>query len=96
MNPRKPHYHRGSALVTLGFSIILFIISYGIMFTILPQILGMFYSAQDNMPIANSDWAEINTNTRGIVAYLVPLIPTIGIFVLVIKVLMVASTRGRD
>jgi len=28
--------------------------------------------------------------------WLIPLVPTIGIFVLVIKVLMVASGRGRD
>jgi len=27
---------------------------------------------------------------------LIPLIPSIGIFILVIKVLMVASARGRD
>ena len=88
-----------SSLIFLGFSVILFIISYGIMFTIAPMILGAVYSVvETNMTDGNmtQDWINVYNNTKETTQYLVPLIPTIGIFILVIKVLMVASARGRD
>jgi len=74
----------------------MFIISYGIAFTITPMILGQFYSAADNINIADPTWQIVYDDTEAVTQYLVPLIPTIGIFILVIKVLMVASVRGRD
>ena len=88
-----------SSLIFLGFSVILFIISYGIMFTIAPMILGAVYSVvETNMNDGNmtQEWINVYNNTKETTQYLVPLIPTIGIFILVIKVLMVASARGRD
>lgn len=85
-----------SSLIFLGFSVIMFIISYGIAFTITPMILGQFYSAADNIVIADATWQQTYDDTEAVTQYLVPLIPTIGIFILVIKVLMVASVRGRD
>jgi hypothetical protein len=85
-----------SSLIFLGFSIIAFIVSYGIMFTVAPMILGAFFEAADNMPIADPEWAVIYETNEDTVQFLVPLIPAVGIFVLVIKVLMVASVRGRD
>jgi heme/copper-type cytochrome/quinol oxidase subunit 2 len=85
-----------SSLIFLGFSVIAFIISYGIMFTVAPMILGQFFTASDNMPIADAEWAAIYEQNEDTVQFLVPLIPAVGIFVLVIKVLMVASVRGRD
>ena len=90
------HTHRGSSLIFLGFSVILFIISYGIMFTLLPMVLGAFFSVADNSPIEDAEWAAIYEQNEDIVQWLVPLIPTIGIFILIIKVFMVASVRGRD
>lgn len=68
------------------------------MFTIAPMILGSVYSVVessfgDNM---SSDWIQVYNNTKDTTQYLIPLIPSIGIFILVIKVLMVASARGRD
>jgi len=74
----------------------MFIISYGIGFIITPIILGQFYSFADNVEIADPTWAAIYEQNETTTQYLVPLIPTIGIFILVIKVLMVASVRGRD
>ena len=92
----RKHTHRGSSLIFLGFSVILFIISYGIMFTLLPMVLGAFFSVADNSPIEDAEWAAIYEQNEDIVQWLVPLIPTIGIFILIIKVFMVASVRGRD
>ena len=88
-----------SSLIFLGFSVILFIISYGIMFTIAPMILGAVYSVVETNMTAGTmtqEWIDVYNNTKETTQYLVPLIPTIGIFILVIKVLMVASARGRD
>lgn len=95
MRTRK-NYHRGSSLLFLGFSVIAFIISYGIMFTLTPMILGTFYTAADNVPIESAEWAQTYEDTEEVTRWLTPLIPTIGIFILVIKVMMVASVRGRD
>ena len=85
-----------SSLLFLGFSVIMFIISYGIMFTIAPMILGSVWSVMDTINISDPPWQTTYNETRETTQYLVPLIPTIGIFILVIKVFMVASARGRD
>ena len=88
-----------SSLIFLGFSVILFIISYGIMFTIAPMILGSVFTGMAmNLTNGNmtQEWIDMYNQTKETTQYLVPLIPTIGIFILVIKVLMVASARGRD
>ena len=76
----------------------MFIISYGIMFTIAPMIIGSVYnvvetSFGDNM---STEWLAVYNQTKDTTQYLIPLIPSIGIFILIIKVLMVASARGRD
>ena len=88
-----------SSLIFLGFSVILFIISYGIMFTIAPMILGSVFTVMEGNLSNGSmtqEWIDMYNQTKETTQYLVPLIPTIGIFILVIKVLMVASARGRD
>ncbi|MFM7795754.1 MAG: hypothetical protein ACKO7N_03225 [Candidatus Nitrosotenuis sp.] len=44
----------------------------------------------------DEDWMSVRDETQTVVQWLIPLIPTIGIMILVLKVLMVASVRGRD
>ena len=88
-----------SSLIFLGFSVILFVISYGVMFTIAPMILGSVFTVMEaNLTNGNmtQEWIDMYNQTKETTQYLVPLIPAIGIFILVIKVLMVASARGRD
>lgn len=88
-----------SSLVFLAFSIILFFVIYGVMFTLLPMILGQFFSVADDLVTPenmDADWITTYNETEGTVQWLVPLVPTIGIFVAVIKILMVASARGRE
>ena len=84
-----------SSLVFLGFSVILFIITYGIMFLMIPAILGPFFTA---LPVASLEgvWLDAHNEVETTLLFLIPLAPTIGIFILVIKVLMTASVRGRD
>jgi hypothetical protein len=77
----------------------MFFISYGIMFTLMPMIFGAFFTLADDFVVdgnVNADWQAIYENEEDIVQWLVPLVPTIGIMIAVIKILMVASVRGRD
>jgi len=84
-----------SSLIFLGFSVIIFIISYGVMFMIVPIVLGPFFSALNTTSLT-PEWADTFNETSTTIQFLIPLMPTIGIFILVLKVLMVASVRGRD
>lgn len=87
-----------SSLVYLGLSLILFVITYGIAFTMMPMIFGAFFSLADtsNLIPEDSPWASLYEQNEDTVQYLVPLMPTMGIVIIVIKVLMTASARGRD
>ena len=97
MSMRKRHVHRGSSLVFLGLSLVLFVITYGIAFSVMPMILGSFFTLIENNNLGlNASWQAIADQNEVTVKYLVPLMPTFGIVILVIKVLMVASARGRD
>ena len=87
-----------SSLVVLGFSIIMFLISNGLMFTLVPMTLGQVWTVmnENNMPIPDQNWQDTYNNTQSTLQYIIPLVPSIGIVLVVIKVLMVASVRGRD
>ena len=76
----------------------MFLISYGIMFTLVPMVLGMIWSTMDesSMPIPNEAWQTTYNDTQTTLQYIIPLVPIIGLMILVLKVLMVASVRGRD
>ena len=80
-----------SSLIFLGFSVIMFIVAYGVMFTVAPMVLGAVWTVMDGMDIMNESWQQTYDDTKATTQYLVPLIPTVGIFILVIKVFMVAS-----
>jgi len=84
-----------SSLIFLGINIVTFIIIYGIMFLLVPVILGPFFSI-DLSDQMDPEWIAINDETEEVIQFLIPLVPTIGIFILILKVLMVSSVRGRD
>jgi hypothetical protein len=44
----------------------------------------------------DSDWQDMNDTMESQVRWLLPVAMMVGIFMLVLKVLMVASVRGRD
>jgi hypothetical protein len=97
-----------SSLVYLGLSLILFVITYGIAFTIMPMIFGAFFTVADTSGLMDPqicidsptsvqcDWISIYEKNETTVKYLVPLMPTMGIVIIVIKVLMTSAARGRD
>ena len=84
-----------SSLIFLGINIVTFIIIYGIMFLLVPVILGPFFSI-DLSDQMDAEWIAVNDEVEEVIQFLIPLVPTIGIFILILKVLMVASVRGRD
>lgn len=86
-----------SSLVYLGLSLVLFIVTYGVAFLIMPMIFGSFFTMMDdNNFTINAEWQALYETNEDTVQYLVPLMPTFGIIIIVIKVLMTASARGRD
>jgi len=63
----------------------------------MPMIFGSFFTMMDdNNFTINAGWQAIYEQNEDTVQYLVPLMPTMGIIIIVIKVLMTASARGRD
>lgn len=83
-----------SSLVFLGFSIIAFLISFGIVWLLVPAVLGPFYTALPTL--TDPSWKAMNTRVVNIIQWITPLAATMGLFIFVLKVLMVASNRGRD
>jgi type II secretory pathway component PulF len=92
----RKNIHRGSSLVTLGFSAILFFITYGIGFYLISIILGQFFSQLNQTEITDPGWAAMSVEIQTTIQYIIPLAASIGIVIFVIKVLMASSTRGRD
>ena len=85
-----------SSLIFLGFSTITFILSYGIMWLLVPMILGSFFSVVNDLPIKDPNWKAVYDENEELVRFLIPLSAAIGVFILVLKVLMVSASTGRD
>ena len=83
-----------SSLIYLAFSIITFIVTFGIMFYLLPMILGVFFSL--DLPISDPEWLETNETMQTQLQWLIPLTMSLGMFVFVLRVMMSATARGRD
>jgi hypothetical protein len=73
---------------------IVFVIVFGMMYTLLPMILGAFFSVVP--PVMNSDWQAINVIEQNTIKFLIQLMPSMGIAVIVFKTLLVSTTRGGD
>jgi len=85
-----------SSLFFLGISLITFIITYGIGFLILSSVLGISFSTFSSIPITDPKWAAQYSRTQVELQFLIPLAASLGIVLLVLKLLMTAGVRGRD
>ena len=85
-----------SNLLFLGFSVIVFFLVYGIAFTIIPMVLGAFYSLNLGQFISDADWLQAYNDLEDTTRWIIVLIPTIGITLAVLKIFMVATAKGRD
>lgn len=84
-----------SSLVFLAISMIMFIIIFGMMYTLAPMILGAFFTA---MPGINMDasWTALNTNVQTTIKLLLSITPAMGVVIIFLKVFMVSTVRGAD
>lgn len=88
---------RGSSLVYLGFSMVVFFISFGIVWMLVPTILGAFFSIINDLDIVtDQDWIDLHDNTETQIRTLIPISIAAGITLAFLKVLMVATNKGRD
>lgn len=88
-----------SSLVFLGLSLLAFVISFGLVWIIVPMVLGSFFTAISNTNLVtglSTSWQLTYNTTQSQVQWLIPLSVQLGIFILVLKVLMVASNKGGD
>ena len=84
------------SIVYLVISVLVAGFTYGVLYLLMPMILGTFYSVFDSMSITNQAWIDTYNTNEESTRFLVSLMPTLGIFMLVLKVLMAASARGSD
>lgn len=88
-----------SSMVFLGLSMIAFIISFGLVWILVPVVLGSFFGIINDSGLLNTmstAWQNVYHTNENRVQWLIPLSVQLGIFVLILKVLLVASTRGGD
>lgn len=83
----------------MGLSLLAFIISFGLVWIIVPMVLGSFFTAITNTNLItglSTSWQLTYNQTQTQVQWLIPLSVQLGIFILVLKVLMIASNKGGD
>lgn len=85
-----------SSLLYLGLSAIMFLTMFGLLSMLTPMILGTFFSALDSFPISDPAWNRVYQENKAVAEMLVPLTFSMGIVLFVIKLLMVATSKGRD
>ena len=85
-----------ASLIYAGFSALAFILSYGIMWLLVPAIFGIFFGVLDDINIESEFWKEAYDKNQQLALYLTPLAATLGVFMFIIKVIMMVSARGSD
>lgn len=89
----------GSSILFVGIGIVTYVIVLGIMMQFAPVIVGaVFTTIEDtmvNMNI-NAEWVALYNDVDSTSQYLIPMMFSLLLVLLVIKVLMVAGVRGGD
>ena len=83
-----------SSLLYLGFSVVAFLVSYSIVFMLIPMVLGPFFTL--DVGDISPSWNATRNNINATAQWVAPVAMLVGIFIFILKVLMVASVRGRD
>lgn len=64
---------------------------------LVPTILGAFFSIINDLDIVtDQDWIDLHDNTETQIRTLIPISIAAGITLAFLKVLMVATNKGRD
>ena len=89
----------GSSLIFLGIGIVLFLITFGIMVNVASAVLGSVFNALDVMVKfagVQGSWLETYQSINETSQLLILMIMSLGIVLIVVKVIMVASARGAN
>ena len=88
-----------SSLIFLGIGIVLFLVVFGVMVIMSAAILGTIFTVLDGIIAQNPlspEWQRIYDEVSETSGLLILMIMSIGIVLIVVKVIMVAAARGRD
>ena len=89
----------GSALLFVGIGIVTYVVVLGMLMQFTPAILGTVFTVIGGL-MANSDidsnWLTLYNDLDALTQLLVPMMFSLLLVLLVIKVLMVAGVRGND
>lgn len=88
-----------SSLLFLGIGIVLFIVVFGVMIVMSAAILGAVFATLDSVMgnyTMDPFWTQTYAEIRETSGMLVLMIMSLGVVILILKIIMVASARGRD
>ncbi len=89
-----------SSLLFLGIGTVLFILVFGIMVVLSAAILNAVFTTLDQVvgdfAKPGTYWANTYDEVREMSGILILMIMSLGIVILILKIIMVASARGRD
>ena len=88
-----------SSLLFLGIGIVLFIVVFGVMIIMAAAILGAVFATLDSVMAhytLDPFWAQTYGEVRETSGMLILMIMSLGVVILILKIIMVASARGRD
>ena len=89
----------GNSLVYLAISIIVFFITFSLLFQFMPIILGAVYNAIDSVILTtniDAEWLALYGELDQTQQSVIPLVMSLGLVLIVLKVLMAATNRGSD
>ena len=86
-----------ASMIYLGFSMFAFIFTYAIIYFTMPILFGSLFETFDvYAEKLTPEWKENYIQHRETLLFLTPLMAFLGVFIFIIKVLMNASSSGRD
>jgi|APSaa5957512535_1039671.scaffolds.fasta_scaffold01088_15 hypothetical protein len=89
----------GSAVLFVGIGIVTYIIVLGFMMNFAPVILGTVFATLDQVAAdqgLSGGWLTLYNDVQSTSIYLIPMMFSLLLVLLVIKVLMIAGNRGGD
>ena len=88
-----------SSLIFLGIGVVLFIIVFGLIVNIAAAVLAAVFDALNALMKVldvREDWKMTYESINSTSQYLILMIMSLGIVLIVVKVIMVAAARGRE
>ena len=83
--------------IYLGFTALIFLISYGLIFLLMPLVFNTVFTVIDQQyDQLDPTWANMYNTHKQTVAYMAPLAMSAGLAIFALKIFMAATVRGGD